>query len=486
MNFRIHCILLIWHLYYEISPISTLNIVKQSKCDFKHTVNLTNYHKYQNDSFLYQGKIIPPEILALYDYAVLWGKNKSVPLHVRGCVCDRYPCIRLCCEKDEYYDEITKNCEKLNKDIEMLWKLRIEHFSGKFKISNIMNEFIIEIGLPCLESMTLKKIEDTTTLFQTGFLQTPYNRFESSEFCYSPHLTNNFTYILKPFTCLPDNNTFRKGTFTLMKFLTTWKSWTNIEVQGFISLLFLISTTLLYYFLKDLRKNLSGKLYFCYLYGMTMSYIIFAILNLTHFLWSRIWIIIIGFTGLVIHTIAILWLNVFGYYIWRDRNSKANSKLFSIYCVIVGSIACLASCFIIFGKMSESYLVNSGGILDKILWWNNQRWFSLQIIIPTVLILLFNCGKLILLTIIITRRRDSGTHNKLFLKKNAIIFIRLFVILVIPWFFKIYLPSIADAMQGTIIFLSSVLRKEIWILLKMKFKMVRIPHENVIDTESLE
>ncbi|XP_046802471.1 G-protein coupled receptor Mth2-like [Lucilia cuprina] len=485
MNFSIYYLLLTWHLYYGISLISTLDIGKKSKCSFKHTVNLTSHYKYENGSFLYQGKVIPTEIQALFDYDVVWGNKKSVPLHVRGCVCDRYPCLRLCCEKDEYFDEITKICEKLNKDIEMIWEMRIEYFSGKFKIGNILNEFIIEIGLPCLESMTLKEIEDTTTLFQTGFLQTPYNRFESSEFCYSPYLTNNFTYILKPFTCLPDKNTYSKGTFTLMKFLTTWKSWTNIEVQGFISLLFLISTTLLYYFLKELRNNLCGKLYFCYLYGMTMSYIIFAILNLMHFLWSRIWIFIIGFTGLVIHTIAILWLNVFSYYIWKDYNSKTNSNQFSIYCAVVGSIACLSSCFIVFGKMSKSYLVDSAGIVDKILWWNNQKWFALQIIIPTFLILLFNCVKLIQLIIIIKKRRDSGTCSKQFLKKNAIISIRLFVILIIPWFFKIYLPLIADAMQGALIFLSSISSKEIWILLKMKLKTVRIPHENVIGTETI-
>ncbi|XP_037808272.1 probable G-protein coupled receptor Mth-like 3 isoform X2 [Lucilia sericata] len=470
MDFEIYFLLLTWHLYYRISLVSTLNIDKEPKCAYENTVNLTNHHKYQNGSFLYQGKIIPPEILALYDYAVLWGTKKSVPLHVRGCICDKYPCIRLCCEKDEYFDEITKKCEKLRNDILMIWQLRIEGLVGKFKVSDILNEFIIEIGLPCLESMTLNLIADTTTLSQTGLLQTPYKRYESSEFCYSPHSSDNSIYTLKPFTCLLNADNLEKNKFS----------------KGFISILFLIPTTLLYHFLKELRENLSGKLYFYYLFAITMSNVIFALLNSMYFLWNGIWIIIMGFTGLVLHIIAISWLSIFSYDIWRNCKSKMMSKLFTIYCLCVGLNVFLASSLIIFKKLSKSYPLESEEMFEEVLWWNNQRWSSLQIIIPSILILFFNCIKLFHIMVVITKRRDSGTHNKLIFKKNAIIFLRLFIILVIPWSLKILKFSIAEAVQGTMIFLSSVFRRKIWILLEQNIKKSRLPEENVINTETIE
>ncbi|XP_046801555.1 probable G-protein coupled receptor Mth-like 3 isoform X2 [Lucilia cuprina] len=469
MDFEIYFLLLTWHLYYRISSVSTFIHDKEPKCSYENTVNLTNHHKFQNGSFLYQGKIIPPEIIALYDYAVLWGTNKSVPLHVRGCICDKYPCIRLCCEKDEYFDEITKKCEKLRKDIVMIWQLRIEGVVGKFKVSDILNEFVIEIGLSCLETMTLNLIADTTTLSETGVLQTPYKRFESFEFCYSPRTTDNSIYTLKPFTCLLNVDNLEKNKLS----------------KDFISILFLIPTILLYYFLKELRENLSGKLYFYYLYAITLSNVTFALLNTMYFLWNGIWIIIMGFTGLALQIIAISWLCVFSYDIWKNCKSKTISKLFTIYYVCVGLNVILASGLIILKKLSKSYPLESEEIFDEVLWWRNQRWSSLQIIIPTVLILLFNCVKLIYIMVVITNRPNSGTQNKKIFKKNVIIFLRLFIILDIPWTFKILKFSIADAVEGLMIFLASVFRKKIWILLQQNIKKNRIPEENVINTEEL-
>ncbi|KNC31037.1 hypothetical protein FF38_03779 [Lucilia cuprina] len=72
------------------------------------------------------------------------------------------------------------------------------------------------------------------------------------------------------------------------------------------------------------------------------------------------------------------------------------------------------------------------------------------------------------------------------LSGTVIIFLRLFIILVIPWTFKILKFSIADAVEGLVIFLASVFRKKIWILLQQNIKKNRIPEENVIDTELIE
>lgn len=170
MNFTIFWVILTYILYSRVLPISGVGLNKVSKCAYVNTVNLTNHQKFENGSYLYQGILIPPERQALYDAYYFGGKNKSVAEHVRGCVCDKHPCLSLCCEQDEYYDETRRKCEKLKAFEKVFWELLVVENLFKYNVTNILNKFIIQKYYSCWEPDVLQLISDNWTLYEVSFV----------------------------------------------------------------------------------------------------------------------------------------------------------------------------------------------------------------------------------------------------------------------------------------------------------------------------
>lgn len=81
-------------------------------CDYFDTVDLTHSHRFDNGSYLYEGLLISKEQVGNYSKLHLFdSEDLDVPEHPRGCVCRDKPCIRFCCELDDYGKRICKNTE---------------------------------------------------------------------------------------------------------------------------------------------------------------------------------------------------------------------------------------------------------------------------------------------------------------------------------------------------------------------------------------
>lgn len=70
----------------------------QGPCNFLNTINVTTGHLDQNGNFLHKGVVFKKGMFAEYNYIIenLTEIVKVQP-HIRGCLCDIKPCIRLCC-----------------------------------------------------------------------------------------------------------------------------------------------------------------------------------------------------------------------------------------------------------------------------------------------------------------------------------------------------------------------------------------------------
>lgn len=171
MNFSILLILLTWQLCLQVPLITARNNNQKEKCPFERTVNLTNYQQYENGSYLYQGILIPPEKQHVYDYELKFlGIRKSVPKHLRGCVCDQRPCIKLCCQQDEYFDYAnTHKCQKLTADIKVNWELPLRSKNKEMKVKNIFDQFTTQMGLPCVNLEPLYQDIDEWILTEVRF-----------------------------------------------------------------------------------------------------------------------------------------------------------------------------------------------------------------------------------------------------------------------------------------------------------------------------
>ncbi|KAH8318121.1 hypothetical protein KR074_010307, partial [Drosophila pseudoananassae] len=67
-------------------------------CDFFDTVNISSSKQFLDGSYIYDGVLIPANMTGTYDYQIdPKGNRKTVPEHIRGCVCGLKACVRLCC-----------------------------------------------------------------------------------------------------------------------------------------------------------------------------------------------------------------------------------------------------------------------------------------------------------------------------------------------------------------------------------------------------
>lgn len=73
---------------------------KQSgiSCEFRDTVNISSGFEDLDGNFHHGNDVYPRGLFASYDYVIESFKNQkiSVATHVRGCICEIKPCIRIC------------------------------------------------------------------------------------------------------------------------------------------------------------------------------------------------------------------------------------------------------------------------------------------------------------------------------------------------------------------------------------------------------
>ncbi|XP_065362436.1 G-protein coupled receptor Mth2-like [Calliphora vicina] len=488
MYFSILLALLTWHLFGRYPAIAAVKVNKDETCPYQNTVNLTNKLKYENGSYLYQGILIPSEKQHNYDYDIKFPKTKKpVSTHLRGCVCEHRPCMKLCCEPDEYLDDKqnTSKCEKLTSEMKVSWELPILLKGDITKVVNIFKHFTTQVGLPCPEPEALVIELDKWKLKENGILYIPYgnSNFDTLDYCYSPLLNEtSMEYILTPFICPVKNS-------------CTLKQRINSYAMA-VSVIFLIPTILVYLVLKELRGNLRGKLLICHLLSLTIGYIIIALINISGLQFDVKGCNFLGYTCYFFLLAAFLWLNVLCYDIWKNfeetniqLNSRKSRKLFIIYSLYVWLTAGLATVVCVLVELSPRIdNIYKPGIGNQVCWLDTKRWSAaIYFYGPTLVILFFNFLTFVHLTAKIFKIRTDVarmTHREKFFQENAIVIFRLYLIMGISWLFDVLsycmrnkqewdflfvLLDFVNAIQGLLIFSLFVLKRNVLNLLKNRF-----------------
>ncbi|XP_065361906.1 G-protein coupled receptor Mth2-like [Calliphora vicina] len=334
------------------------------KCPYENTVNLTNHQRYENGSYLYEGLIIPPENNLIWD-------KESVPLHLRGCVCEERPCLKLCCQKDEYFDYNwnTSKCMKITSDMKVAWELPLLQQSGKSEMTNIFKHFTTQVVKLCEKLEYLDPMVVEWILMEDGSLIAYDINIES--YCFSPVLDRiSGEYLLLPYKCIP----------ILDDIGLMWK-YTLFEYSQYVLLIFLIITVLVHLVLHELRRNQGEKIFVCYLFSATICHVIVSILNFhSYFQYNSC--MSLGFIGYFFYIASYSWLSILCYDIWKhfnesyvELNSSKTLKEFIIYTRFAWLSAGLATFGFVFVKLSPSVdnMFKPGFRIGQ-CWINSKLW----------------------------------------------------------------------------------------------------------------
>lgn len=110
-------------------------------CNFFSTINITDGIKQPNGSIFYKNIEYLETQYAEYNYNTFNSDDIiKVPIHIRGCLCEKKDCIRVCCE----YGKAVRNGSCVNYDLhDVLFNSTI----GSNLAGNKSFEFIY--GKPC-------------------------------------------------------------------------------------------------------------------------------------------------------------------------------------------------------------------------------------------------------------------------------------------------------------------------------------------------
>jgi G protein-coupled receptor Mth (Methuselah protein) len=130
--------------------LATLHESIELSCDFIDTINITAGSLDQNHNYLHNGIVYTRDLYATFDFIFDHHNGKlSAPPHIRGCICNLKPCIRVCC-----HDRIDTNssCVKTSE--------LIVPTSTRFEKIDLRSEnFAVIEGWPCKTMYTLEPAE---------------------------------------------------------------------------------------------------------------------------------------------------------------------------------------------------------------------------------------------------------------------------------------------------------------------------------------
>ncbi|XP_054084759.1 G-protein coupled receptor Mth2 isoform X1 [Zeugodacus cucurbitae] len=473
-------------------------------CVFEDTVNLTASTKFSNGSYLYEEVLVPPQLIAEYNYIELYeGVRKPVERHTRGCVCKIKQCVKFCCHpRAEMYltsEDSAPQCEEvLNEKLTYSPYVNVTLRNNSRVVMHMLDEFVVQQGIPCEGGYMLmphKYEEDQWELFENGTLlrTSDAKSFSRRDYCLHAHNTS-VGFVLNPMNC----PIIYKEPKTLM-FNT---------IIMLISAPFLYATILIYWLIPELW-NLHTKCLISYLLSLAIGTTLIVLVNMQDSNYETVACAFIGFVSYFFLTAVFFWLNVICFDLWLNFRvtqgavqNVTKRKRFLYYSLYAWGMPALMT--IVTASLQNSNLPNGlkSGIGDTHCWLKLNDWSAMIYFHgPCLLLIMFNIGIFFLTANkIYTIRKElqhfsRGDSSRRHLRtqqnnKNLMqffsvwLFFRMFIVMGIGWLLEIISYMVGNdgnctlyfavtdaynASQGLIIFILLVMKRKVLKLIKKRF-----------------
>ncbi|XP_037880401.1 probable G-protein coupled receptor Mth-like 8 isoform X3 [Glossina fuscipes] len=221
---------------FNVFPLLALaqNSQASSKypCAFIDTVNITGSYPHEqygignnsnaqhiNNSYIYEWMIIPPELVAVYDFIIKNGIRVQTERHLRACVCKLKPCIRFCCSQGFFYSLENKSCSPISSIVDNFVDqdfMEIRFTNGSIGTISTSGHFLVHHGTPCEHMRTITKDNHYVhwTLHENGTIAYKNHLF-SKHYCFSAfpesNKDNEMDWQWQPLACVPERLPFILG-----------------------------------------------------------------------------------------------------------------------------------------------------------------------------------------------------------------------------------------------------------------------------------
>lgn len=122
------------------------SIDRELPCDFLDSVNITDGAMQSDRSIIFDNTKFTANQYSLIDYIIANGTHRlPAEPHLRGCLCNRKPCIRLCCPYGTVHQRVPNVgiiCRKLDTPIEFESEINAENSKVKTLLENHHFEYI--------------------------------------------------------------------------------------------------------------------------------------------------------------------------------------------------------------------------------------------------------------------------------------------------------------------------------------------------------
>ncbi|ALC44064.1 mthl9, partial [Drosophila busckii] len=234
-------------------------------CNFADTVNITDGLRLKDGSYSYAGVLVPPNLIAEYNFKVIDGVEYRAAKHLRGCVCLLKPCISMCCPGELVFNTESWNCSKPALSHQVA-HIELTHSNRSVSQVKISDHFVVRTELGCRNKFVDKKHDSfwQWDLHENGSLARDERLWSTDEYCFTL-LEHKKAWQLTPLNC----ERFQRG----------YRVWIY-AICNIIAILINIFILSLLGSIKEARKSHYGQLIIYYLLTVIVGYALLVYLSL--------------------------------------------------------------------------------------------------------------------------------------------------------------------------------------------------------------
>lgn len=125
-------------------------------CDFFESKNISSGVRQSDDSIFFDGVIYRKDQYATVDYVLDKGQSTAANPHIRGCICNIQPCLRLCCPLGSIHKRVNGTMVCHEHAAAKNFEHEVLHENNDTEILRLDDHFAYVEGHPC-KSMFLEE-----------------------------------------------------------------------------------------------------------------------------------------------------------------------------------------------------------------------------------------------------------------------------------------------------------------------------------------